>query len=454
MGVRPKFVFPSWNRRGLTSDPKPPENSTRSQNFTKIFTTFLTEFTKFLACLWIIVLTLFLLFNVKTLWKLSIITIKPFEVSKQLGDAGFTGQIISDLLMDDMKAIHDSANSRVHSGSLGQPMPDHSPLLGEVLLQQAKLPGTGVSMEAFSQTILDALGHSPINISGNLLRTDQSTILTLRIAGNQTKIIESPPGRPCLTDCIKTLLQEAARQTYLTLDSYALATYYYDRDPARCEATIRYCLLNDNSTDDAPAYNLWGLLLKSRGERHEAESKFLRALKRLKGGAPNPRLTAVIYSNWGILLANQGKFDLAREKYARAWKADDTYIDSLYNWGLAWQKENKLDEAEVKYREAIRRKPDLLFAHYNLAHLLTQRGRTDDALKVFAEMERVTKYRNPEVYIQWAIPLIQRKRYAEAIEKYDRALELNPENIEVRNYKASLHQALGAPNATHQGQAE
>jgi len=446
MGVRPKFVFPSWNRRGLTSDPKPSDNSTRSQNVIKMATTFLTEFTKFLACLWIIVLTFLLLFNIKTLWKLSIVTIKSFEVSKQLGDAGFTGQIISDLLMEEMKAIHDSANSRVHSGSLGQPMPDHSPLLGEVLLQQAKLPGTGVSMEAFSQTILDALGHSPIKISGSLLRTEQSTVLTLRIAGYRTKVIESPQGHPCLTDCIKTLLQEAAQQAYLTLDSYALATYYYGRNPARCEATIRYCLLNDNSTDDAPAYNLWGLLLKSRGELHEAESKFLRALKRLKAVAPNPRLTAVIYSNWGILLANQKKFDLAREKYARAWEADDTYIDSLYNWGLAWQKENNLEEAEAKYREAIRRKPDILSAHYNLAHLLTQRGRTDEALKVFAEMEQITKYRDPEVYIQWAIPLVLKKRYAEAIEKYDSALELNPENIEVRDYKAKILDAL---NATH-----
>jgi Tfp pilus assembly protein PilF len=458
MGVRPTSLFSTRIRRFPALTPKASETPT--PHIWKLLAnvaTRMTDLAKVLVGLWLFFLTVLIAFEVRSHWSRSVITISPIDVTKGLEDEGFTGHVISDLLRKDLNDIHDSADSLVHSGSLGPSVPDDSPLLGEILLRQASLPGTGVSIDTVTEFILEALGRSPVTrISGSLRSTKQSTGLMLRMDHRPEIIVQSPRGEPCTVDCVDSLIQRAAEQAYRGIDPFALAAYYYDHysknkfdhdDFSLCEATIRYCLVNDPSTDDAVAYNLWGLLDESRGDLRGAQNKFCRALNRLKVSDPNPRLAAIVYSNWGALLGAMHQFDLGRQKFAKAMTVDRHCTYALYNWGWAWQAEKNYDEAEAKYRDVIRIDPSFLAAYHNLAYIMIQRSRLDDVAKVYADMEHAAKYRDPWVYANWGILLNNQGRYREAIEKCDRALDLDPTYAEgqiVKDYSSSMLKSLAS----------
>lgn len=190
------------------------------------------------------------------------------------------------------------------------------------------------------------------------------------------------------------------------------------------------------------------MLDESHGDVQGAQSKFCHALNRLKVSTPNPRLAAVIYTNWGLLLGGLHRLDLAQEKFAKAIKIDRRNASALYSLGLIRQQEKDFAEAEAKYREVIRLDPNLLYAYHNLAYVLIQSGKANDASKVYANMERASKYRDSWVYANWAMLLNSQGRYREAIEKCDRALDLNPNDAEGKAAKTEAYSRLKNSTST------
>jgi len=214
-------------------------------------------------------------------------------------------------------------------------------------------------------------------------------------------------------------------------------------DRARCEEAIRYCLTHKPAADDAAAYNLWSLVLRSQGEdkNQEAERKLTSALARLAGNEAAPQLAAAIYTNWGSLLSSQGKLAPARNMYEQALAFNAVNAHTLFNYGLAWQKENNRAMAEEKYRQAIEVDHELTSAYTNLAYVLWQQGKIDDALTQTKRLEQISQ--GTDVYLNWGFLLEQKKNFALALRQYERAIELDPGLPEAYEGKARAYLELG-----------
>lgn len=297
-------------------------------------------------------------------------------------------------------------------------------------------------MDHIADLILDVIGHPPLEVSGRFTESATSTTLVVRFPGGE-RTFSSPPGRPCGADCAEALLQDAAEYLFELRSPLSLALYHYPKDLRKCENAIRRSLLNELTEDDAPAYNLWGLVRGQVKDYEGAEKKFKRALIKIEQNSLNEEMAAVVYSNWGAVLSQKGRYRDARAKYRLAQDADPDYAEALYNWGKSWHRENKLPQATQLYREAIKKNPRLKNAYHNLAIALAQQGKFEESIQAFVDLEKINGGRDPEVHTNWARMLIEKGDCRQAIDRLDLALEITTQKRE--ELVATINRLKGTP---------
>jgi len=90
-------------------------------------------------------------------------------------------------------------------------------------------------------------------------------------------------------------------------------------------------------------------------------------------------LTADGHNDLGVAFEKAGAWDRARDAYGRAASADPSKALYRFNSGNVLARLGQKSEAEQAYREAIRLTPDFADAHNNLACLLLDLPRPEDA---------------------------------------------------------------------------
>lgn len=137
-------------------------------------------------------------------------------------------------------------------------------------------------------------------------------------------------------------------------------------------------------------------------------------------------LVCVIVFGFGILTIHRN-YDY-RSEYA-IWA--DTAAKRPNNWraqsnlaGLLVE-EGKLDEAIEHFREAARLQPNFAYMHYNLGAALLKRGETSEAINCFREAVRL----NPgfaRAHYTWGLALKEQGRPEEASKHFEVATDLDP----------------------------
>jgi tetratricopeptide (TPR) repeat protein len=140
--------------------------------------------------------------------------------------------------------------------------------------------------------------------------------------------------------------------------------------------------------------------LRDRGRIDEAIAHYSRALE----ATPD---SSQLNLNLANVLRKQGRIEEAVVLYERAVKADPDHVLANTNLGSAYRSLGRLDDAERHYRTALRGGPDKT-ALYNLANLL-----------------------------------LSREEFAEAIDRYREALEIDANDPRVHNNLASALLASG-----------
>ena len=90
-------------------------------------------------------------------------------------------------------------------------------------------------------------------------------------------------------------------------------------------------------------------------------------------------LTAVQHNELGYIYEGQGKLDLAEKEYTQAVRKKKTWAVPYFNLGNVRFKMGDLKKAEDHYREALEKdatNPDFM---NNLAYVLCEQGRYDEA---------------------------------------------------------------------------
>jgi tetratricopeptide (TPR) repeat protein len=123
------------------------------------------------------------------------------------------------------------------------------------------------------------------------------------------------------------------------------------------------------------------------------------------------------------------------------------------NLGAALYRLHDLTGAERAFREAIRIKSDYATAHDNLAIVLINTAREEEAIDEIAQVLRVNhlmpvalRPRLDEAHNRFGLVLVQRGRHAEAAEHFRKALAVNPDHVEARrNLEAVQRQEPPVP---------
>jgi len=353
------------------------------------------------------------------------VVIEPFEVSAPLRDSGYTSRAIANKLIDQIAAIRTTARTSMRRRQFVAPPTDAAPPI--------LVFGSGLSVDSVFQYVRELLGREPVRIIGEIVTLPRGTgaeaeiRLTTRVRGKPPKTVSGPLGG------MDGLLLQAAEHIILHTQPYVLASYYYEVDPGRCREVIRFVLQNDPPTDDARAYNLWGLLTRDAGDHERAVELFQEAIRVAGDGD----IRARAYTNRASSLQALGKQAEALEAVRKAIEADAGHAEAYHVWGVILTgKETSggtADEQAIeKFRQALSVDPRFAPAYYSLGDALAKGNDLEAAIEAYRQgldLDRGSAGR----HVRLARLLLRAKREEEAVRYLQRAVELDLASYDAQN---------------------
>lgn len=109
---------------------------------------------------------------------------------------------------------------------------------------------------------------------------------------------------------------------------------------------------------------------------------------------------------------------------------------------LTWSQARTFRDSETLWRHAIERNPTAWMAMNNLAVILNDRGRPDEAIP-YLDRSLQLKPDHPEAWCNRGNCYLATARYARAIEEYDHAIQLNPSYAEAYTNRGNCYSAQG-----------
>lgn len=193
------------------------------------------------------------------------------------------------------------------------------------------------------------------------------------------------------------------------------------------------------------AYAFQGRRLLDLGFPGMAERAFAEAVRRQPGNE--------VFHYWrGASIASVGEYERAIPHLEEARRLNPDYPLIYWTLGLAYEMTGDSAAAERAYRESIRLRPDIIEPYIQLANMVTEMGEYERAAEILAEaVERADEAEMPELYRRASYNLgnsyYRLGRYYDAIDAYERALQITPEHIPTllqiawSYYQLNLHDA-------------
>ncbi len=169
------------------------------------------------------------------------------------------------------------------------------------------------------------------------------------------------------------------------------------------------------------------------------------------------------YVNLGNALASLNRLPEACEKYRSAIQIDRNSINAHNGLGAALDRQGQHDQAAAEFRETLRIDPTHIGAHKNLGDSLATQGKLDEAIAEYRTViglhpprSRLGELHNSlgAVLASQATNLSARgdlehakARYAEALDEFNQALDLNPEIPDLHYNLAVVSASLGKYDA-------
>jgi Flp pilus assembly protein TadD len=143
----------------------------------------------------------------------------------------------------------------------------------------------------------------------------------------------------------------------------------------------------------------------------------------------------------GIALADRGWLDESIREFRRAIELDPHSAHAHDNIATVYAEKGMLLDALLEYVKAIELEKESPTAHYNLACFLATHGQTL-AVREYQEVARI-EWDYPDVHLNLGLTLAERGQFAEALEEYQIALKLDPNDSVARHEMATVLMDLG-----------
>lgn len=144
------------------------------------------------------------------------------------------------------------------------------------------------------------------------------------------------------------------------------------------------------------------------------------------------RNAAQVNTELAVNYAKQGQYELAAEKVSRAISHDDSFAPAHAMLAVLQQTRGDSKGAEKSYRRALALEPSDPVLKNNFGAFLCRQGKRDEALRLFDEATRDTRYRAPEeawtnAGLCWLSSEGGKPDAAKAEEAFREALRLRPD---------------------------
>ena len=192
----------------------------------------------------------------------------PIDVPRELAERGYTPAVVTDRLLDGIRAIQGGANTT-------KPRLGIDAATAQVDIQA---PGGQLSMKSVVRYVHHLLDLPETHLTGEITRDGNELQILLRSREKRDVRL----GTIRSANEVGPLLKLGAEEAVKLVDPYVLAAYLWAAEAVesgrpRTLATIRYILATPPTDDDAWALNLWGNMLRDEKRYAEAEDKFRRA---------------------------------------------------------------------------------------------------------------------------------------------------------------------------------
>ena len=218
--------------------------------------------------------------------------------------------------------------------------------------------------------------------------------------------------------------------------------YLFDEDPKWVQLASAACKRAAELNDQLPAvYITLGRIHSGTGLRDLAIQEFQRAQELDHHNAAALLGLADTY-------ADVGRNQEAEDLYKRASAMRPADSDGYYRLGAFYYREHRFSEAADQFRRVIDLLPDHVPAHTSLGTTLLSLGREDEAEAEFKKSLALA----PDYVAASNLGVIyyNQKRFAEAAEMTEKALQVNDKDYRLWNNLAIAYEWLGQPDKARQ----
>ena len=225
--------------------------------------------------------------------------------------------------------------------------------------------------------------------------------------------------------------------------------------------------LRKKQTDTAKAYFTEGYDSFKNKKYMEAENLFRKAILLDSRFPQTFEAIGDLYYEWATFEINRDKFNDAIDKCKASVKYNPRNYGAYVLWGDVLYKLSRLNEAIDIFKIAISIEPDEYYAYLKIGSILFEQEKYEESIKKFKKVTELDgKYeivayllwtgaleklnrsdetivmceivsknypRVPFLYLTWGRVLIKLRRYSEAIEKLEKAIELSPDFTEAQD---------------------
>lgn len=140
----------------------------------------------------------------------------------------------------------------------------------------------------------------------------------------------------------------------------------------------------------------------------------------------------------------EGKYPLAFREFEKAKALNPRDPLLYYDYGILYHKRKEFDLAIESYKKAIALKPDFATAINNLGGLYMEQEAWDKAISTLTPISESFIYATPHFpNFLLGQAYYHKKEYAKAVEKFQKALELQPDYVFADHWLGRTYMAMG-----------
>jgi tetratricopeptide (TPR) repeat protein len=363
------------------------------------------------------------------------IVIDEISIPEALEKLGYTEQIASLRLWDAIQRINEETADRTD-------LDRKTPLLTESQKLEITEPETGLSLRSVTQVVRKVLGIDERRIAGEFVCGDAACTpgkaqLLLRVfQDGQVHRVSGGPIGDWSEHRLDDYFYEVAMQVLEVVDPIVTAENLNGIDNDRA-MRIAEAIVDSRGAERARAATLLVQINASQGNHVAAESWSRRVDEISWVGSEHWRgialLNRAVAMRYSLVTVNNGVsvedlLHAAVRHFERADNVDLAYRNylTIFYWGVALEELGQFPEAAEKFAVINEMRPDDHEALIHLGYTLYRSDKPDLGAARFAQA--ASKRESDNAYDWWGIALMETGDYEQALEKFDRAVELNPRN--------------------------